>query len=71
MLIINTRNKTINSKYRLSQLQLRLLLLLSDNEVHEYKEILKYLYYDSNDKLQNRLRIIISRLRKNIIQKLK
>jgi DNA-binding response OmpR family regulator len=67
MLIINTRNKTINSKYRLSQLQLRLLLLLSDNEVHEYKEILKYLYYDSNDKLQNRLRIIISRLRKNII----
>ena len=67
MLIINTRNKTINSKYRLSKLQLRLLLLLSDNEVHEYKEILKYLYYDSNDKLQNRLRIIISRLRKNII----
>ncbi len=59
MLIINTRNKTINSKYRLSQLQLRLLLLLSDNEAHEYKEILKYLYYDSNDKLQNRLRIII------------
>lgn len=65
MLNIDTRKRKLEiiTERKLSKLELKLLLLLSDNQVHEYKEIYKYLYNETSLKDCNSLRLLVLRIK--------
>lgn len=65
-MVLNSTFKFIEScclRIELTKLETKLLLLLSDNELHNYEEVCNYLYNNFSNHTRNSLTSILKRLR--------